>query len=124
MGPITCHVLNTATGAPGSNMRLTIDINDAEGANTEPSSFSWRRIGETITNSDGRGPGILSAAEEANFAAGVYKMTFYTKEYFDDSGTETFYPYVEVVFRVTDVKQHYHIPLLISPYGYSTYRGS
>jgi len=105
-------------------MRLTIDINEADGADSDPSSFSWCRIGETITNSDGRGPGILSAEEEARFRIGVYKMTFYTKEYFDDSGTETFYPYVEVVFRITDVSQHYHIPLLISPFGYSTYRGS
>ena len=120
MGPLTTHVLNTASGRPASDMRISIDRN----MSADDSSFDWQNIGETMTNSDGRGPGILSPAEEAAFAEGVYKMTFFTKEYFDRTGEATFYPYVEVVFRITDVTQHYHIPLLISPYGYSTYRGS
>ena len=51
-------------------------------------------------------------------------MTFYTQEYFDIKGISTFYPSVDIIFRITDATQHYHIPLLISPYGYSTYRGS
>jgi 5-hydroxyisourate hydrolase len=73
------------------------------------------------TNEDGRLSHIISTAE---FQVGVYKLKFDTKEYYDTLGTKTFYPYVEIVFEIEKPEEHYHVPLLLSPYGFSTYRGS
>ena len=56
--------------------------------------------------------------------AGIYRMVFGTKEYFDGQGVSTFYPTIEVVFEIKNIDEHYHVPVLVSPFGYSTYRGS
>ncbi|XP_056334495.1 5-hydroxyisourate hydrolase [Danio aesculapii] len=74
-----------------------------------------------ITNDDGRCPGLIS---KENFIAGVYKMRFETEKYWDALGEICFYPYVEIVFTITNTSQHYHVPLLLSRFSYSTYRGS
>ena len=107
--PITTHVLDTAQGkpAPGVNIKLFYE--------TEP--LQWLVLGEGQTNSDGRLPSLLP--DDHALAKGRYKMTFNTGGY-----QKGFYPYVDVVFEITETGQHYHIPLLLSPYGYSTYRGS
>ena len=73
------------------------------------------------TNSDGRASGFIS---QQDFEPITYKLKFHTNEYFKGQGKETFYPYAEVVFHVKDTAAHYHIPLLLSAYGYTTYRGS
>lgn len=75
-------------------------------------------IGTTFTNSDGR------ARFEFDINIGLYKMIFYTAPYFQRNATTNFYPKVEIFFRLTEPQRHHHVPLLISPFGYSTYRGS
>lgn len=117
-GTITTHCLDTATGKPASNLLIRLERCTHEDITGE---CEWETIKEMRTNSDGRAPG---------FTAGmiidpcVYRCLFFTQEYFSVTGTPCFYPRVEVMFRLTDETAHYHIPLLLSPYGYSTYRGS
>ncbi len=85
-------------------------------------SFEWGSpIAETVTNGDGRGGFAVS---RSSLSPGVYKTIFYIKDYFEALGQPTFYPQVDIIFRITDTNMHHHIPLLLSPYGYSTYRGS
>ena len=121
--PITTHVLDTSRGCPARGMRLVLDRHVGEAsAALDPAALQWARVGETLTNEDGRGPGLASSLGELQ--PGIYRTIFYTQDYFDKQGVPTFYPYVEIVFRIVETTQHYHIPLLISPYGYSTYRGS
>ncbi|XP_064109273.1 5-hydroxyisourate hydrolase-like isoform X2 [Macrobrachium nipponense] len=110
--PITCHVLDTATGKPASSMKLSLH---------KQTDAGWEELVSKATNSDGRAGQFLS--QEA-FTKGVYKMFFDTADYFKQQNTKGFYPYVEIVFEIEQPAEHYHIPLLLSPYGYSTYRGS
>ena len=81
----------------------------------------WKEIGLGTTNNDGRVMDLLK--KDALLSLGIYKMRFETGEYFDKQGIQSFYPFVEIIFNIT-AQEHYHIPLLISPHGYSTYRGS
>lgn len=148
--PVTTHVLNTASGTPAVGIRIKLEkMESVDGVDREHES--WTFMGSTITNSDGRGPGLISPSNlvrnirmllnslfaniwtilislliwpQSKFTVGIYRTTFFTQEYFDALGVSTFYPRVEVYFRITEPSQHYHIPLLISPFGYSTYRGS
>jgi 5-hydroxyisourate hydrolase len=109
--PITTHILDTARGRPAAGVPIHIDIQkDAD----------FLPLAKGVTNADGRIPDLLAGKLEA----GVYRMTFDTAAYFRASGSPGFYPYVQVVFEITQPGEHYHIPLLLSPYGYSTYRGS
>jgi 5-hydroxyisourate hydrolase len=82
---------------------------------------SWRGVGRTVTDTDGRAQQIL---RDSSLTAGIYRLTFGVETYFQREGIETFYPEASIVFHVRDASQHYHVPLLLSPYGYSTYRGS
>lgn len=109
---ITTHILDTSRGKPAADVTVVLYV----GGNDE-----WKEIARTKTNSDGRSPGPLNVS--GDLQRGIYKMRFETKDYFDRDRIRTFYPYVEIVFEIgTD--EHYHIPLLINPFGYSTYRGS
>ncbi|XP_045593190.1 5-hydroxyisourate hydrolase isoform X2 [Procambarus clarkii] len=110
--PLTSHVLDTATGRPAANMTISLHrLQDSV----------WQEVITKITNDNGRAGEFLR--QEA-FVKGTYKMCFDTGNYFKQLGTKGFYPYVEIVFVIEKPEEHYHIPLLISPYGYSTYRGS
>jgi 5-hydroxyisourate hydrolase len=82
----------------------------------------WELVGKGRTNADGRIPDLV--AEEITLAAGVYRLIFDTAKYFAAQDTEGFYPSVTIVFKFADPAQHYHVPLLLNPFGYSTYRGS
>lgn len=82
----------------------------------------WREIGGGSTDSDGRCPNLLP--EDHNLEPGIYRLYFDTQEYFESQKLKCFYPNVPVTFEIEDVSQHYHVPLLLSPFGYSTYRGS
>jgi 5-hydroxyisourate hydrolase len=110
---ISTHALNTSSGKPAKGLNLHLERNT--GNNT------WERIANGTTNDDGRAPGLIPA--ERILSMGVYRMVFDTGGYFTATGVQGFYPIVEVVFEIRE-ESHYHIPLLLSPYGYSTYRGS
>ncbi len=113
MSQITTHVLDTAIGKPAEGIDLTL----SQLVNNE-----WQLLGAGITNSDGRVANLL--AEEITLDAGRYKVLFVTESYFKNQKVAAFYPYAEIVFDITGDGEHYHIPLLLSPFGYSTYRGS
>ena len=109
---ITTHVLDTAQGRPGKGIAIELERAD-QGV--------WNLVGAGITDEDGRLktltlPGTLTAAR--------YRIRFQTGLYFDGLGLTTFFPVVEIQFTVVDGTQHFHVPLLLSPFGYSTYRGS
>ena len=112
MTKITSHILDTSKGKPAEGVTIIL----YEGGNDE-----WKEISRTSTNSDGRAPALTENLHELQ--PRIYKLRFETKDYFDKSRISTFYPYVEIVFEIT-ASEHYHVPLLINPFGYSTYRGS
>lgn len=114
--PVTSHVLDTARGCPAADMRVELQVLDHGDA--------WRTVNAGKTNADGRVETPL-VPEGARFETGTYRVVFATREYFEAAGVrEFFYPRVEVAFVVKDPTQHFHVPLLINPFGYSTYRGS
>lgn len=112
MSQLTTHVLDTALGKPAAG--LSIRLMSMQNGN-------WHLLAEGITNSDGRIAQLLPAGQ--SLPADTYKMVFETGAYFNNSGRPVFYPMVEILFNITD-SSHYHIPLLLSPFGYTTYRGS
>ncbi|XP_029354741.1 5-hydroxyisourate hydrolase [Echeneis naucrates] len=112
--PLSTHVLNTAMGVPGSNLALSLYRQD-------PNTSTWHLITTGTTNADGRCPGLIT---KDLFTPGVYRMHFETAQYWASMGETSFYPYVQIVFAVNDPGQKYHIPLLLSRFSYSTYRGS
>lgn len=113
MSQITTHVLDTALGKPAEG--VVISLSQAEGS-------QWNELSSGTTNEDGRVVGLL--ADDAILPAGRYRMHFDTESYFAAQGAPVFYPYADVVFQIPDGGDHYHIPLLLAPFGYSTYRGS
>lgn len=108
---VTTHVLDAVTGTPAVALGVTLSARGEDG---------WVVIASGETDADGRvgslGPETLST--------GIYQVRFDTGGYFARDGQETFYPSVEIAFRIADAQQHYHVPLLLSPFAYSTYRGS
>lgn len=115
MSPITTHVLNTHLGKPAADVAVVLEIADAfEGG-------QWQELARGVTNHDGRIADLLPAD---SLAKGRYRITFATGEYFANQGVEHFYPQVAIEFEVDHPSEHYHVPLLLSPFGYSTYRGS
>ncbi len=114
MSTITTHVLDTSRGRPAGGVPVLLEVQDAGG--------EWLAIGQGITDDDGRLRDLLHSGSP--LASGIYRLTFDTTAYFSSRGEDSFYPEVAVVFSVRDASQHFHVPLLLSPYGYSTYRGS
>lgn len=113
MSSITTHILDTSIGKPAANVSLKLAQKSADGY--------WHTLAEGITNADGRVADLLS--KNTVLPVGLYKMTFYTEGYFSAQNRPCFYPVVDIQFYIYD-NTHYHIPLLLSPFGYSTYRGS
>lgn len=113
MNTISTHVLDTALGRPAAGVRVSLERIERG----EP-----RMLGTGTTDADGRLRELLPPGE--SLAAGDFRLRFQTGEYFSASGRDVFYPVVTVDFRVAEGSAHYHVPLLLSPYGYSTYRGS
>lgn len=111
--PLTTHVLDTARGHPAGGLAFELYERTVVG--------EFKKIESGATNEDGRGGFLLGSQLKAGT---VYKIYFDTESYFAKIGSKGFYPYVEIVFRVDDPNHHYHVPLLLSNYGYSTYRGS
>ncbi len=110
---LSTHVLDTANGAPASGLRILLAARQTGGV--------WLELASTTTNDDGRAPDL---APDTPLAAGTYRLHFDTGAWFETHGVHAFYPYVEVTFRIVDAEQHHHVPLLLSPFGFSTYRGS
>lgn len=108
---ITTHVLDTSRGRPAQGVGVSLELEAAGG---------WRLVGRGATNSDGRVTDLFAG----ELTAGKYRLRFDTGAYFSARQMSSFYPSVEITFFVLDTTQHYHVPLLLSPYGYSTYRGS
>lgn len=113
MSQITTHILDIARGAPACNVAITLSRLDGEDRVV---------IGQGETNNDGRIPDLC--ASDTVLAAGTYQMHFDTASYFTRVGDPVFYPWADVIFNIGADGQHYHIPLLLSPFGHSTYRGS
>ena len=110
---ISTHVLDTSSGTPGRGISAVLRFQTAPGA--------WKDIASGITNDDGRIPGLIP--EGSVLTPGIYRMVFESGPYFQKQGKNSFYPYVMVHFEIKE-ESHYHVPLLLSPFGYSTYRGS
>jgi 5-hydroxyisourate hydrolase len=112
--PITTHVLDTSRGTPAVALKAILEVSTG--------SKEWKELGRGETNTDGRIADFLRPG--AGLEAGIYRITFLTGPYFRSTGVEGFYPSVVIQFEVKDPQSQYHVPLLLSPYGYSTYRGS
>ncbi len=112
--PITTHVLDTSQGRPASGIEVKLSFRNSTGM--------WRELASGKTNDEGRIMNLLAA--DFQLTPGVYQMTFDTGSYFRQQAAVSFYPFVCIIFEITHPEQHYHVPLLLSPFGYSTYRGS
>ncbi len=113
MSPITTHVLDTARGCPAERVPITLE--------RRGTADQFEPLAQGTTDSDGR---LRTLLPDGALVTGIYRLRFDTGGYFGRLGSETFYPCVEVQFEIRNPAQHYHVPLLISPFGYSTYRGS
>jgi 5-hydroxyisourate hydrolase len=111
---ITTHVLDTARGQPAAG--VPVALAHCIRAN------EWRSVGRGETDADGRLRTLVPNG--VALAPGIYRLVFDTRRYFETLGIRAFYPYVSIVFETAATETHYHVPLLLSPYGYSTYRGS
>ncbi len=109
---ITTHVLDTSSGKPASGIDIKLYLRKNE---------IWEFVAEGKTNDNGRIGDLIKS--DVNLDAGIYKMKFETGSYFEERKVKCFYPFVEIIFELIEA-EHYHIPLLLSPYGYTTYRGS
>jgi 5-hydroxyisourate hydrolase len=109
---ITTHVLDTARGKPAAAVPIRLSLHHDGG---------WKELGHGATDDDGRCRTLLPPGK---LVVGTYRLTFEVAAYFAAQGTASFYPKVSVHFEVTEAVGHYHVPLLLSPWGYSTYRGS
>jgi 5-hydroxyisourate hydrolase len=107
VSPITTHVLDTANGRPAAGIPVTLEYH-SEGI--------WTGIGRGATGDDGRIRDLMPTG--ASLVPGAYRITFKTAAY------SSFFPSIEITFVIEDTAAHYHIPLLLSPFGYTTYRGS
>lgn len=114
MSAITTHVLDTARGCPAAGVPVVLERDAGAG--------QWHAIGRGATDADGRLGGLMP--DDAALAPGLYRLIFNTRDYFDAHGIRGFYPHVVVVFEAIAGEAHYHVPLLLGPFGYTTYRGS
>jgi 5-hydroxyisourate hydrolase len=114
MSPITTHVLDLSSGRPAKGVAVALAFRTGDDR--------WEDLALGVTDADGRIGDLLP--EGATLAVGVYRLQFETHDYFLERGLRAFHPSVVVNFLVDDPSDHFHVPLLLSPFGYSTYRGS
>lgn len=110
--PITTHILDTSSGAPAQGVRVELFQRNGD---------AKERIGEGVTDADGRVSDLLAPD---SLQSGIYELHFAVGEYYAGRGEKTFYPEARITFEVGEPAEHYHVPLLLNPFGYSTYRGS
>ncbi|MES2587485.1 MAG: hydroxyisourate hydrolase [Bacteroidota bacterium] len=113
MSQITTHILDTSKGKPAQGIQIILE--------KQINGNTWSEINRGNTNDDGRLPGLVT--ENTFLEFGVYRLVFDTETYYKNTQVEGLYPSVSIAFKVYENK-HYHIPLLLNPFGYSTYRGS
>ena len=113
MSRISTHILDLARGEPATGIAVQLEFEDASG--------NWRTLNSMHTDDDGRCAHLLANSQ---LSPGVYRLRFEVAGYFAKQNLESFYPFVEVTFRVRGGQSNFHIPLLLSPAGYTTYRGT
>ncbi len=116
---LSTHVLDATTGRPAADVQIRLHSAAGEGG----AGAGWALAAQGQTDADGR-LRLSGAGGTADFEPGVYRITFGTGAYFAARGMPSFYPEVTITFEMTVRDEHYHVPLLLSPYAYSTYRGS
>lgn len=114
--PLSVHVLDLQTGQPSPGIRVDLERRGAGG--------DWQPLGHATTDAQGRIRALVPAAELGRWTAGDYRVVFRTGEFYARQQQASFFPEIPVVFRVESAQQHYHVPLLLSPFGFSTYRGN
>lgn len=112
MKSVSTHVLDLHRGRPAQAVLVTLERKDGE---------TFARVREAVTDADGR---VKDLVPEGKLTVGTYRITFDTGAYFTAQGVEAFYPEASIVFVIRDAAAHYHVPLLLSAHGYTTYRGS
>ena len=112
MSQLTTHILDTSKGKPAEEIEVFL---------YQQHPAEWSEIAVGTTNKDGRIPDFLR--KDVVLEPGIYKLRFETKAYFDKQAIQSFYPFIEIFFTISG-NEHYHVPLLLNPFGYSTYRGS
>lgn len=110
---LSSHILDIHTGKPAPGVTISLSRQDTSGR--------WSVIEERKTDENGRVKDFLEATPEGH--PRIYKLTYQVGPYFEAQGQDSFYPFIEVVFQIKD-NAHYHVPITLSPYGYSTYRGN
>ena len=111
--PLSVHVLNLQTGLPSSDVAVVLEQNQ---------KGQWIKLNEKVTNENGRITALYP--DHKTLEQGTYRVTFKTGDWFKKHNEDSFFPEVPVIFNINGAVKHYHIPLLLSPYGYSTYRGN
>ena len=111
---LSSHILDITQGKPASNVKISLFKQDKKG--------NWNIFDEKYTDENGRIKNFLKE-EKGTDHKGIYKLTFFTEPYFKKMSQESFYPFIDVVFELKD-NNHYHVPITLSPFGYSTYRGN
>ncbi len=113
MSQITTHILDTSKGKPAKKVTVHLEKPNKDD--------SWENISSGLTDKDGRITNFLP--DDEILEPGIYRLVFETSSYFSKQGVWGFYPSITIIFEIRD-SQHYHVPLLLNPYGYSTYRGT
>jgi 5-hydroxyisourate hydrolase len=109
---VSTHVLDTMRGTPAAGVEVTLSRREPDG--------DWKPVADGVTDADGR----IRSMTAGDLEAGDYRLVFATRAYFERSGLNAFYPEVAVVFNLEGDTGHVHVPLLLSPFGYTTYRGT
>ncbi len=110
---LSSHILDITSGKPAANVKIALSKQDQ--------NEKWVAIEEKYTDANGRIKDFIR--QDGKSHTGIYKLTYYTSPYFKKTGHTSFYPFIEVVFELVD-NEHYHVPITLSPFGYSTYRGN
>lgn len=110
---LSSHILDVSKGTPATGVTIKLEKYNEQ-------TKVWSFVDEKITDNNGRITDFLSS-DKPNL--GIYKLTYLTSDYFKKNNTDSFYPFIEVVFEIKDAN-HYHVPITLSAYGYSTYRGN
>lgn len=110
---LSSHILDITLGKPATGVKITLSKQNNKGL--------WNKVDEKYTDNNGRITDFIKQDGKDN--TGIYKLTYHTKPYFEKLKQGSFYPFIEVVFELKD-NEHYHVPITLSAFGYSTYRGS